>query len=72
MTRKEARLLPIIAWEGREFLVDVGARQFWNVNDAGDFIDMHSAQGRVIVKQMHGMQWNVHAVDTGGQKDAAV
>jgi len=52
MTREEARLLPVIQWDGREFLVDVDARQFRNVNDAGEFIDMHSPQGRTMVKQM--------------------
>ena len=72
MTREEAWLLPVVEWEGREFLVDVEARQFRNVNDAGDFIDMHSAQGRAMVKQMKGTHWKVHAVDTGGQEDAAV
>ncbi len=72
MTREEARLLPVIQWDGREFLVDVESRQFRNVNDAGDFIDMHSPQGRAIVRQMQGTQWTVHAIDTGGELDVAV
>jgi hypothetical protein len=72
MKREEIRLLPVVEWGGREFLVDVDARQFRNANDAGDFIDMHSPQGRAIVRQMQGTQWSIHAVDTGGQEDAAV
>jgi len=70
MTREEARLLPVIEWEGREFLVDIDARRFRNVDDASDLIDMHSPQGHAIVRQMEGTQWTVHAVDTGSQKDA--
>jgi hypothetical protein len=72
MTREEARLLPVVECDGREFLVDVDSRQFRNVNDASDFIDMHSRQGRAIVRQMQGTQWSIHAVDSGGQEDAAV
>jgi len=72
MTQKEARLLPVIEWESREFLVDVDARQFRNVDDASDCIDMHSPQGRAIVREMQGTQWSIHAVDSGGQEDAAV
>jgi hypothetical protein len=60
--REDARLLPVIQWAGREFLVDVKARQFRNVNDAGDFIDMHSQSGREIVRQMQDAEWRVFAV----------
>ena len=72
MTREEARLLPVVEWEGREFLVDVDHRQFLNVNDAGDFIDMHSPQGRAIVRQMQDAEWCVFAVDSGSQTDVTV
>jgi len=72
MARKDPRLLPVIQWEGREFLVDVDARQFRNANDAGDFIGMHSPQGRAMVRQMQGAEWRVFAVDSGGQEDVAV
>ena len=67
--REDARLLPVIQWDGREFLVDVGARRFRNVDDAGDFIDMHSKKGREMVRQMQETVWHVFAVDTGGQTD---
>ena len=60
--REDARLLPVIQWDGREFLVDVGARRFRNVNDAGDFIDMHSQNGREVVRQMQDAEWRVFAV----------
>jgi len=71
MTREDARLLPVIQWKGREFLVDVSRRQFRNANDAGDFIGMHSPQGRAIMRQMQDTEWRVFAVDSGGQTDSA-
>jgi len=71
MAREEARLLPVIEWEGREFLVDVDARQFQNVNDAGDSIGMHSPQGRAIVRRMQDTKCRVFAVDSGGEADSA-
>jgi len=71
MTREEAKLLPVVEWDGREFLVDVGRRRFRNVNDAGDFIGMHSPQGRAMVRQMQDTEWRVFAVDSGGQTDSA-
>ena len=60
--REDAQLLPVIQWDGREFLVDVDARRFRNVNDAGDFIDMHSQNGREVVRQMQDAEWRVFAV----------
>lgn len=63
MTRDKARLLPVVRWKGREFLVDVVARQFRNVSDASDCVDMHSPQCRAILRQMEGTQWTIHAVD---------
>ena len=71
MRRKDARLLPVIQWEGREFLVDVDGRRFRNVNDAHDSISMHSPQGRAIVRQMQDAEWRVFAVDSNGQTDSA-
>ena len=71
MTRKDAQLLPVVQWDGREFLVDVGRRQFRNVNDAHDSVGMHSPQGRAMVRQMQDAKWRVFAVDTGGQTDSA-
>ena len=64
--REDARLLPVIQWDGREFLVDVNGRRFRNVDDAGDFIDMHSKQGREIVRQMQDAEWRVFAVAAKG------
>lgn len=72
MATESARLLPVIQWNGREFLVDVDRRQFRHVNDAGDFIDMHSPQGREIVRQMQDVEWRVFAVDSGGQTGLTV
>jgi hypothetical protein len=69
--REDTRLLPVIQWDGREFLVDVDARRFRGINGAGDFIDMHSKKGREIVRQMQDAEWRVFAVDSGGQMDSA-
>jgi len=71
MATESARLLPVIQWDGREFLVDIDGRQFRNVNDADDFIDMHSHQGREIVRQMQDVEWRVFAVDSTDQTDSA-
>jgi hypothetical protein len=72
MARVDARLLPVIEWDGREFLVDVGARQFRNVEDMNDVIGMHSPQGRLILEQMQSITWHVFAVDSGGPTDLTV
>ena len=70
MVGKDAQLLPVVEWDGREFLVDVDGRRFRNVNDAGDFIGMHSPQGRAIVRQMQYVEWRVFAVDSGGETNS--
>jgi len=62
--REDAQLLPVIQWAGREFLVDVDARRFRDIDDAGDFVDMHSKKGREIVRQMQDTEWRVFAVAT--------
>lgn len=71
MVKDNARLLPVVQWDGREFLVDVDTRRFRNVNDASDFIGMHSPRGRAIVRHMRDTEWRVFAVDSGGQTDSA-
>ena len=71
MAGKDVRLLPVIQWEGRDFLVDVDSRQFRNLNNAHDSVGMHSPQGRAIVRQMQDAEWRVFAVDSGGQTDSA-
>ncbi len=72
MIREETKLLPVVEWGGRELLVDVDARQFRNVDDARDFIDMHSPQGRAIVASMQNETWRVYGVDSGPKRDVAV
>jgi len=71
MGMEGARLLPVIQWDGREFLVDVEARQFRDVNDANDVIGMHSPRGRAMVRQMEDAEWRVFAADASGQTDSA-
>lgn len=72
MGSEDEPLLPVIEWGGQEFLVDVANRQFRNVNDADDFIGMHSSQGRAMLRQMQNTQWHVFAVDSNGQREGMV
>jgi hypothetical protein len=72
MANEDARLLSVVEWNGREFLVDIEARQFRNVDDASDLIGMHSPQGRLILEQMQSITWHVFAVDSGGPTDLTV
>ena len=44
MAREEARLLPVVEWEGREFLVDVDGRRFRNIDDVGDCIEREARE----------------------------
>jgi len=71
MAREDARLLPVIQWQGREFVVDVDNRQFRDLNGMDDAIGMHSPQGRAMVRQMQNVEWHTFAVDAGGQTDSA-
>ena len=55
----------------KDQVITITGDRIESVNDADDSIHMHSPQGRAIVRQMQGTQWNVHAVDLGGQEDAS-
>ena len=48
------QLLPVARINRQEFLVDVDKRQFSNFKNFDEFIEMHSQQGRKMVKDMQG------------------
>ena len=56
-------LLPIVEVDGKEYLVDVEQREFREFNNPGNVINMHSQQGRRIVKMSSGQQWRSHGLD---------
>lgn len=72
MASEEVRLLPVVEWGGKEFLVDVASRRFRNVNDPSGSVDMHSPQGRAIIRQTRNTEWHSFAVNSGDQKGATV
>jgi hypothetical protein len=63
-TSPEAKLLPLIELNGTEFLVDIERRQFRNTKNVNDIIEMHSQQGRQMVKSMPRTDWRIFALDS--------
>ena len=43
---QDARLLPVVKLYGEEFVVDVDSREFRDVDDPENVVNMHSAEGR--------------------------
>ena len=48
------RLLPVVEFDNKEFLVDIDNRQFRDVNDADSAINMYSQRGRVWLLRANG------------------
>jgi len=69
---QEPRLLPVAKVDGREFLVDIENRLFRNFTSRDEVIEMHSEQGRKMVKDMQGSAWKSYGVSTGTIKKAEV
>jgi hypothetical protein len=69
---KEPKLLPVTKLNGQEFLVDVENRQFRNFKNSDEVIEMHSQQGRKMVKDMQGSEWRNHGLSTGAIDKAEV
>ena len=69
---QEPRLLPVTKLNGQEFLVDVENRQFRNFKDSDDVVEMHSEQGRKMVRQMQDSDWKSYGLSTGTIKRAEV
>ena len=58
-----AKLLPILKVDGIEYLVDVEHRELREFNNPANVINMHSEQGRRIVKMSCGQQWRSFGLD---------
>ena len=69
---QDTKLLPVVKLFGKEFLVDVENRQFRNFNKPDEVIMMHSGQGRQIVADMQGVEWNRVGLSTGATQDLVV
>jgi len=65
---QEPRLLPVVELFGKEFVVDVESRQFRDVDDPGNTVNMHSDEGRKMVEEVAGTEWRVYRVDRGPMK----
>jgi hypothetical protein len=66
------QLLPVARINGREFLVDIENRLFRNFKNSDEVIEMHSQQGRQMVKDMQGSDWNSYGLSTGKINKAEV
>ena len=64
---ENTKLLPVAKVAGKEFLVDVENRQFRDFDDPETVIKMHSAEGRELLEQMKGTDWNSMGISTGRQ-----
>ena len=67
MVDEQARLVPVVKLDGKEFLVDTENREFIDVNDLNNCINMHSKKGRDMVNEMADMEWHCFGVYPGKQ-----
>ena len=63
----ETKLLPLAKVQGREFLVDIEHRKFRDFDHPDTVIKMHSIEGRELLEQMKGTDWNSMGISTGRQ-----
>ncbi|MBN2377685.1 MAG: hypothetical protein JXD22_14905 [Sedimentisphaerales bacterium] len=61
--KADRKLLPVVVVEDTKFLVDIERREFRAFRDAGHRIDMHSIQGREMIKAIMGQEWRIHGRD---------
>ena len=66
------QLLPVVEFDGTQFFVDVESREFRDMNDPENVVDMHSDHGREMVKEVAGLEWRVFRVDRGPIRGAQV
>jgi len=59
------RLLSVLEFDKKEFLVEIDSRQLRDVNDADSAINIHSRQDRKMVELMQGTEWWRFAVEQG-------
>lgn len=51
---RDTKLLPIVKFDGTEFIIDIERRQFRDFRKPDDIVAMHSERGRKMVRDMHG------------------
>lgn len=56
---------------GKEFVVDVGSREFRDADNPENAVKMYSVEGRRMVREMLGMEWRVFRADKGRVWDCA-
>jgi hypothetical protein len=59
------RLLPVVEFDNKEFLVDIDNREFKDINDMDSAVNMHSRKGRKMVELMQGTEWRRFAIEPG-------
>ena len=64
---ENTKLLPLANVAGKEFLVDIENRQFRDFDDPNTVIKMHSREGKELLEQMKGTDWNSMGISTGRQ-----
>ena len=62
MKNENAQLVPLVKLGGKEYLVDIDNRQFIDIEDLNRCINMHSMQGRDMVKEMTDTEWRCYSV----------
>jgi hypothetical protein len=65
-------LLPIVKFDGTEYLVDVEQREFREFKNPNNVVNMHSEKGRRIVNEISGRQWDSFGVDSCPRKGMEV
>jgi hypothetical protein len=65
--KMETKLLPLAKVAGKEFLIDVENREFRDFDDTDAVIKMHSREGKELMEQMKGTDWNSMGISTGRQ-----
>ena len=62
MKNENAQLVPLVKLGSKEYLVDIDNRQFVDIQNLNHCIDMHSMQGRDMVKEMIGTGWRCYSI----------
>lgn len=54
---EETEWLPVVEFDGVEYVVDVGERRFRSCIDPDDGVGFYSAKGREMIQAMVGTRW---------------
>ena len=56
-------LLPVVDFDGNDFLIDIGRREFRRVDEPESRISFYSERGRRMITAMKGMQWRRYGLN---------